>query len=123
VILDIAGNNPLGRLRSALVHKGRLVIVGGETDGRLLGGSGRQVRATLLSPFVPQTLGTFVAAERAADLDALRELIEAGTVTPAIDRTYPLTGTAAAIRHLLDGRARGKVVVSIPSHPQPGSTP
>lgn len=127
VILDIGGNTPLSRLRRTLVHRGRLVIVGGETEGRLLGGSSRQVRATLLSPFVRQTLCTFVASESAADLDALRELIEAGTVTPAVDRTYPLTETAAAIRHLLDGRTRGKVVVSIPTHsaqnPKPGSTP
>jgi NADPH:quinone reductase-like Zn-dependent oxidoreductase len=126
VILDIGGNNSLARLRSVLVHKGRLVIVGGETDGRLLGGSSRQVRATLLSPFVRQTLGTFVASEKSADLDALRDLIQAGAVTPAVDRIFPLTETAAAIRHLLDGRTRGKVVVSVPSRsaqgPQPGST-
>jgi NADPH:quinone reductase-like Zn-dependent oxidoreductase len=127
VILDIGGNTPLSRLRRALTPRGRLVIVGGETGGRLLGGSSRQVRAQLLSPFVRQTLGTFVAAEKSADLDALRDLIEAGTVTPAVDRTYPLAETAAAIRHLLDGRARGKLVVSIPlrsaQNPNPGSTP
>jgi NADPH:quinone reductase-like Zn-dependent oxidoreductase len=127
VILDIGGNTPVSRLRRALVHNGRLVIVGGETGGRLLGGSGRQVGAQLLSPFVKQTLGTFVASETAADLDALRDLIEAGTVTPAVDRTYPLAETGAAIRQLLDGRARGKLVVSVPlrsAHdPDPGSTP
>jgi NADPH:quinone reductase-like Zn-dependent oxidoreductase len=127
VILDIGGNTPLSRLRRALARRGRLVIVGGETDGRLLGGSSRQVRAQLLSPFVRQRLGTFVASEKSADLDTLRDLIEAGAVTPALDRTYPLAETAAAIRHLLDGRARGKLVVSIPTHsaqnPDPGSTP
>jgi NADPH:quinone reductase-like Zn-dependent oxidoreductase len=105
-------------LRRALTPQGRLVIVGGETDGRLLGGSSRQVRATLLSPFVSQTLGTFIATENAADLTALSQLIEAGTVTPAIDRTYPLAETATAIRRLLDGQARGKLVVSV----VPGST-
>jgi NADPH:quinone reductase-like Zn-dependent oxidoreductase len=127
VILDIGGNTPLARLRRALAPQGRLVIVGGETGGRLLGGSSRQVRAQLLSPFVRQTLGTFLASEKAADLDDLRDLIEAGTVTPAVHRTYPLAETAAAIRHLLDGRARGKVVISIPlrsvQDPDPGSTP
>ena len=58
----------------------------------------------LLSPLVSQTLGTFLASENAADLAVLRELIEAGRVTPAVDRTYPLDQTPAAIRYL-PGRA------------------
>jgi NADPH:quinone reductase-like Zn-dependent oxidoreductase len=126
VVLDIGGNARLSRLRRALTPHGRLVIVGGETSGRLLGGSGRQLRATALSPFVSQQLGTFIASENAADLTVLSELIEAGTLTPAIDRIYPLAETAAAIRHLLAGRTRGKVVVSVsPSDthtPDSGST-
>jgi NADPH:quinone reductase-like Zn-dependent oxidoreductase len=113
VVLDIGGNARLSRLRRALTPHGRLVIVGGETDGRLLGGSSRQVSAQLLSPFVGQQLGTFIARENAGDLAALRELIEAGTVTPAIDRTYPLAEAGTAIRHLLNGQVRGKAVVSI----------
>jgi NADPH:quinone reductase-like Zn-dependent oxidoreductase len=113
VILDIGGNARLRHLRRALTPRGRLVIIGGETDGRLLGGSGRQIRATLLSPFVSQTLGTFIAKENAVDLTALAELIQAGALAPMIDRTYPLAETAAAIRHLLSGRASGKVVVSV----------
>jgi len=113
VILDIGGNARLRHLRRALTPHGRLVIVGGETDGRLLGGSGRQIRATLISPFVSQTLGTFIAKENAADLTALAELIEGGNLAPAIDRTYPVAETAAAIRHLLDGRALGKLAVSV----------
>jgi NADPH:quinone reductase-like Zn-dependent oxidoreductase len=113
VILDIGGNSRLARLRRALTPRGRLVIVGGETAGRLLGGSGRQIRAKLLSPFVSQQLGTFIASENAGDLSALAELIEAGDISPVIDRTYPLTDTAEAIRHLLDGRARGKLVVTV----------
>ena len=52
-------------------------------------------------------------SENAADLVALRELIEAGKVTPAIDRTYPLSEVAAAIRHLIDGHARGKIVITV----------
>jgi NADPH:quinone reductase-like Zn-dependent oxidoreductase len=127
VILDIGGNARLSRLRRALTPRGRLVIVGGETDGRLLGGTSRQIRAQLLSPFIRQKLGTFVASETAADLSALRELIETGKLTPAIDRTYPLAETPAALRHLLDGQARGKLVISVPSRtapsPDPGSTP
>jgi NADPH:quinone reductase-like Zn-dependent oxidoreductase len=114
VVLDIGGNARLSRLRRALTQHGRLVIVGGETDGRLLGGSSRQVRAALLNPFVGQHLGTFLASENAADLTTLGELVAAGTVVPVIDRTYPLGQVAAAVRHLLDGQARGKLVVSIP---------
>ncbi|MEA2704747.1 MAG: hypothetical protein QOD63_2692, partial [Actinomycetota bacterium] len=96
-----------------LTKTGRLVIVGGETDGRLLGGSDRQIRAILLSPMVSQKLGTFVSSENSEDLLALQELIEAGKVAPAIDRTYPLSDVPAAIRHVIDGHARGKVVIAI----------
>lgn len=113
VILDIGGNRRLRDLRRVLTAEGTLVIVGGETDGRWLGGTDRQVRALLLSPFVSQTLGTFIAAENADDLSVLRALIESGDVTPAIDRTYPLGDAAAAIRRLLDGRAEGKIVITV----------
>ena len=115
MILDIGGNRRLSHLRRALTRRGRLVIVGGETDGRWLGGVDRQVRALLLSPFVSQTLGTFVASENAKDLMALRELIDSGQLAPAIDRSYPLSEVAAAIRYLLDGRARGKLVITVES--------
>jgi NADPH:quinone reductase-like Zn-dependent oxidoreductase len=114
-ILDIGGNSSLARLRRALTPAGTLVIVGGETDGRWLGGVDRQLRATLLSPLVKQRLGTFIASENAADLDALRGMIESGQVAPVIERTYPLAEAVAAIRHMQDGRARGKVVVSVGS--------
>ena len=116
VILDIGGNRRLSDLRRALTHHGGLVIVGGETDGRWLGGSDRQIRAILLSKLVRQKLGTFIASENAADLGALRDLIEAGKLTPVIDRTYPLLETAEAIRYVQAGHARGKVVIVIPSH-------
>jgi NADPH:quinone reductase-like Zn-dependent oxidoreductase len=113
VILDIGGNSRLSHLRRALTPRGRLVIVGGETDGRWLGGIDRQLRAHLLSPFIGQKLGTFVSSENAKDLTTLRELIESGKITPAIDRTYPLSEVAAAVRYLLDGQARGKLVITI----------
>ena len=103
LILDIGGNSSLSRLRRALTPKGTLVIVGGETDGRWLGGTDRQLRALLLSPFVGQKLGTFVSQENHEDLIVLKELIEAGKVTPVIDRTYPLSEVPEAIRYLRDG--------------------
>jgi NADPH:quinone reductase-like Zn-dependent oxidoreductase len=113
VILDIGGNRKLSDLRRALTPTGTLVIVGGETDGRLLGGADRQIRALMLSPFVRQKLGSFVASENAADLRVLGELIEAGKLAPAVDRVYPLDDAAAAIRHMLDGNARGKLVIAV----------
>jgi NADPH:quinone reductase-like Zn-dependent oxidoreductase len=113
VILDIGGNAPLSRLRRALTSRGTLVITGGETDGRWLGGSDRQVRALLLSPFVGQKLGTFVCRENHEDMLVLAELVEAGKVTPAIDRTYPLSDVPKAIRYVEEGHARGKVVIAI----------
>jgi NADPH:quinone reductase-like Zn-dependent oxidoreductase len=113
VILDIGGNASLSRLRRALVPKGTLVIAGGETDGRWLGGSDRQLRALVLSRFVGQKLTTFVCRENHEDMIVLKELIEAGKVTPVIDRTYPLSDVPEAIRYLEHGHARGKVVVTV----------
>ena len=113
VILDTGGNRPLSGLRRALTPRGRLVLVGGETGGRLLGGSERSIRALALSPLVRQRLGTFIASENAADLVVLRDLAEAGQLVPAIDRTYPLSETAAAVSRMQDGAARGKLVVSL----------
>jgi NADPH:quinone reductase-like Zn-dependent oxidoreductase len=113
VILDIAGNRRLADLRRALAPRGTLVLVGGEFNGRWFGGVGRLVRARLLSLVVRERLRNFVASENAGDLDALRELIETGKLTPAVDRAYPLSEAAAAVRYLLDGHARGKVVISV----------
>ncbi len=112
VILDIGGNSRLSHLRRALTPAGRLVIVGGETDGRWLGGFDRQMRAMLLSPLVSQKLGILGASENSADLSVLRELLEAGKVMPVIDRTYPLSETAAAIRYLMEGQVQGKVIIA-----------
>jgi NADPH:quinone reductase-like Zn-dependent oxidoreductase len=113
VIVEIGGNHRLSHLRRALTPRGRLVIVGGETGGRWLDGTDRLLRAYLLSPLVSQKLGGFIASENSADLRVLRDLIESGKITPAIDETYPLSQTPAAIRHVQEGRARGKVVITM----------
>jgi len=112
-ILDIGGNARLSRLRRTLTHAGRLVIVGGETDGRWLGGFDRQIWALLLSPLVSQKLSTLTISENSNDLMVLRDLIEAGKITPALDRTYPLGEVPAAIRHMIEGKVRGKVVIAV----------
>jgi len=113
VILDIGGNSSLSRLRRALAPKGTLVIAGGETDGRWLGGYDRQLRALLLSRFVGQKLTTFISKENHEDMLVLKELIESGKITPVIDRTYPLTEAPQAIRYVEEGHARGKVVITV----------
>jgi NADPH:quinone reductase-like Zn-dependent oxidoreductase len=113
VILDIGGNSSLSRLRRALTAKGTLVIIGGEAGGRWLGGNDRQIRALLLSPFVGQKLRTLMPKENHQDMIDLKELIEAGKITPVIDRTYPLREAPTAIRYLQEGNARGKVVIAV----------
>lgn len=113
LILDIAGNRSLSLLRSALTPEGTLVIVGGEGGGPWLGGTDRQIRALILSPFVRHNLRNFISVENKGDLLVLKELIESGKVTPVIDRTYPLREAPDAIRYLEDGHARGKVVIKV----------
>lgn len=111
VILDTGGNRPLHRLRRVLTPRGRLVIVGSETGGRWLGGTDRQLRAMAHSPFLRQRLGSFISSENAADLGTLTAMVDAGTLTPAVDRTFPLAQVREAMRHLREGRARGKLVL------------
>jgi NADPH:quinone reductase-like Zn-dependent oxidoreductase len=113
LILDIAGNPALSRLRRALTPSGTAVIVGGEQGGNWTGGLGRGLRALALSPFIRQRLTMFISKERASDLERLTELIEAGKVTPSIDRTYPLDQVPEAMRHLEAGKVRGKVAITI----------
>ena len=114
VVIDTAGNRPLSLLRRALAPHGTLVLVGGEHGGgRVLGGFDRQLRAPLVSMFVGQRLRGLVAKERAEDLEIVTRLIEAGAVTPVIDRTYPLVDAPDAIRYLADGHVAGKVVVTV----------
>jgi NADPH:quinone reductase-like Zn-dependent oxidoreductase len=112
VILDIGGHRSLTHLRRALPPRGTLAIVGSETGGRWLGGFDRTLRAHVLSLFVGQKLRGVTNSENSRDLVALTELIESGQVTPAVDRTYPLSETPSAIRHMTEGRARGKVVIT-----------
>ncbi len=113
VILDAGGSRPLRQLRRALAARGTLVIVGGETGGRWLGGFDRALRAPMLSLLVRQRLCSVMCSENAADLLVLTELIESGKLTPVIDKTYPLSQAPDAIRYMQEGRARGKVVITV----------
>jgi NADPH:quinone reductase-like Zn-dependent oxidoreductase len=113
LILDIAGNPSLRRLRRALTATGTAVIVGGEEGGDFSGGMNRQLRALALTPFLHQRLTMFFATPGAGDLERLTGLVEAGTVTPSIDRTFPLERAADAMRYLEAGKVRGKVVLTV----------
>ena len=113
LILDMGGNRPLGQLRCALTTRGTLVVVGGEGGGRWTGGVGRSLRALVVSPFVRQRLRPVSAAANATDLQTLKDLVEAGKVTPIIDRAYALSDAPDAMRHLAAGHARGKLVVTV----------
>ena len=113
LILDTAGHRSLSQLRRALTPNGTLVIVGSEGRGRWLGGFDRSLRAPVLSRFVGQRLRMLASKPRQEDLQTLRELIEAGKLTPVIDRTYPLREVPEAIRQLEAGHTRGKIVITV----------
>src|SRR4051794_879098 len=112
LILDIAGNPPLRRLRRALTPHGTVVFVGGEQGGALTGMS-RQLRGALASPFLRQRLVLFLARERARDYERLTRLIETGQITHTLDRVYPLEQAAEAMRCLVEGKVHGKVAITV----------
>ncbi|MFA9429978.1 zinc-binding dehydrogenase [Egicoccus sp. AB-alg2] len=113
LIVDIAGLRPLSHLRRALTPTGTLVIVGGEGGGRWFGGLGRNLLASLLTPFTSQRLTWFVATDRPQDLQEVAAAVADRTIRPVLDRTFPLDEAARALRHVKDGHARGKVVVTV----------
>ncbi len=112
LILDIGGNSALSRLRRALTPQGTLVIVGGEDGGSWIG-MDRQLRALALSPFVGQRLTILGPKEHYTILERLTELIENGQLVPVIEQIYPLRDMPDAMRHLVSGRARGKLVIAV----------
>jgi NADPH:quinone reductase-like Zn-dependent oxidoreductase len=112
VIIDMVGNHSLLANRRALRPTGIYVMVGGPS-GRWLAPLDRVIRMTVLSLFIPQEFGFFIARLNGPDLATLRDLMQRGAVTPVIDRRYTLTEIREAIAYLETGRARGKVVVTI----------
>ena len=112
LILEMAGNRSLADLRRALSPRGTLVLVGGSGD-RWFMGTGRTLRAVLVSPFVGQRLRSFLSKPRGEDLVVLQEFLEAGKLTPVIDRTFPLSETPAAIRYVGERSTQGKTVITV----------
>jgi NADPH:quinone reductase-like Zn-dependent oxidoreductase len=115
LILDNVGTQPLSGFRRVLNSNGIFVMIGGggPNDGGLIGPMGRPVKALLLSPFISQKMGMLMAELNKKDLTTLGDLMQSGKVTPVIDRTYPLSKIAEAIRYLEQGHARGKVVITV----------
>jgi NADPH:quinone reductase-like Zn-dependent oxidoreductase len=113
LVLQLAGTRSPSDCRRALTPTGTLLLSSGESSGRWVGPIGRIVKAVLLSPFVRQRLVPFEAKRSVEDLRLMKELIEAGTVTPVIDRTFSLSDVPAAMRYLEAGHARGKIVITV----------
>jgi len=111
VMIDIGGNRPIRALRRTLARDGRLVLVGAGA-GRL-GPMTRLAGGLIRRRLLRQPIAIFIAAVRVEDLEALTELIEAGMLRPAIDRTYPLEEVPEAMQYVESGQARGKVVITI----------
>ena len=112
-ILDIGGGNALSVLRRMLTRSGVLVIVGAETGGPIFGGIDRQLRATMLSPFVKQRLIMQFAKEARSDIEELGRMATAGTFENIVTRTYPLSETATALEDLANGVISGKAVIEV----------
>jgi NADPH:quinone reductase-like Zn-dependent oxidoreductase len=111
LILDNVGDRSMADTRRALVPSGTLISNGGGHAGGKLG---RVIRGMVVSMFVRQQSKPSVKSTNRADLLALKELVEAGKVTPVIDGTYPLRETPKAIGHVAAGHARGTVVIAMP---------
>ena len=122
LILQVSGNRSRVQMRRALTPRGALVVIGGGTgreeedekgEGGLLELVTLMLKGHLLSRFMRPRQLMFMARIRNADLNFIAGLIETGTLTPVIDRTYPLADAAEAVRYLETGHARGKVVVTV----------
>ncbi|ASW54446.1 NAD(P)-dependent alcohol dehydrogenase [Plantactinospora sp. KBS50] len=115
VVLDLVGNRSLGALRRALKPAGTLVLSGGGVyrGGSLVGPIWLIARGRLLAPLVRQRIAVLTTAPHREHLDALRRYAEAGRLTPAIDRTYPLHEVPRALRYLEGEHARAKVVITV----------
>jgi NADPH:quinone reductase-like Zn-dependent oxidoreductase len=113
LIFQLAGTLSPSECRSALTSNGTLLISSGESEGSWIGPLDRVIKALVLSPLVSQKMASFTVKPNREDLQLLKQFIEDGTITPVIDRSYPLAQVPEAIRYLEEGHARGKVVISV----------
>ena len=113
LLLDVAGGRSYGAIRRTLKPGGRFVMVGAPRGGRVLGPLGHIAKVKLASLGRIPKVAFFIAKLTRDDLLVLNEMLEAGTVTPVVERTYPLSEIADAMRLLGEGHARGKIVVTV----------
>ena len=113
IVLDMISNRSLRELRRVMTPKGVLVGVGAADMGNWIGPVVSIAGTAVASLFISQTVASFLARDSRDDLAVLRELLDAGRLTPVVDRTYPLADVPEAIRYLEAGHARGKVIVTI----------
>jgi NADPH:quinone reductase-like Zn-dependent oxidoreductase len=112
VILDNVGNHSLSETRRALAPDGVLLANGAPVSG-WFGGLGRPAAALASSLFVTQQGRPFVSMPDQEDLASLKDLAEAGKITPVIDRTYPLSQTPEAMAHVGEGHSQGKTIITM----------
>jgi NADPH:quinone reductase-like Zn-dependent oxidoreductase len=116
MIFDNVGNHTIAERRRVLTPNGICVLAGmgsaGKHEGQWsrLGGN---LKAFFVSPFIPQKFKFYIGKTLQTDLIVLRDLMKEGKLAPVIDREYPMSATAEALRYLEDGHARGKVVITI----------
>ena len=113
IILDNAGKHSLAEMRRAVSPGGKLIPNSGTTGGKVLGPFGRMLGAAVSAMIVRKQAPPFVAGEKREDMLALKDLIEAGAITPVIDETYPLRNTATAMAHIAAGHASGKTLIAV----------
>jgi NADPH:quinone reductase-like Zn-dependent oxidoreductase len=111
VIIDLVGNQPLGSLRRALTPLGTFVVVGGQNP-RSITGMQRFATAAAVSPFTRQRLVPLFSKPNSADLESLAELVDDGALRPIVGRTFDLSDTAEAIRHIETGHGTGRTVIT-----------
>jgi NADPH:quinone reductase-like Zn-dependent oxidoreductase len=112
-VLQVAGTTSAAAWRRVLTPDGRLVQISGDSPGRWIGPMGRMITGRVLASFVSQTVTTVNVASDREDLEYLAKLLEAGSVTPVIDRSHPLHEVPEALTYLEAGHARGKVVIAL----------
>jgi NADPH:quinone reductase-like Zn-dependent oxidoreductase len=113
LIFDSIGNHSLLACKRVLNPKGTYIAVGGPSSRWMIGPLASAITAPVLSRFVDRKFVTFIAKGSKEDLTVMHELMEAGKVTPVIDKRYRLSEVPEAIRYLEEGHARGKVVITL----------
>jgi NADPH:quinone reductase-like Zn-dependent oxidoreductase len=113
VVFDVAGTRSWTDCKRVLEPAGTFVIVGGPRKGRALGPIGGIVKKRLGGILGRRRVVFFIARFNKEDMEVLRELLEDGRLTPAIDRTFELDRIVEALRHIGEGHPTGKIVLTV----------